>query len=227
MGTALRLIVWVALVGGIGGGGWYYQRHLTRAAEVAELQAKADHLEGVVKRLARERRVAEVVVTDQYPDADGTPVTELLFCEYLPDGEPAGEPRAFAVRGETVHVAAKLVKFDRRYVEAGDPRRGESLARFTGVHGGAEPPESARPLAAPADGGDFEAELWARFWELADDPDLRGRYGVRVAHGQTTWTRMRPDVVYTLTLAADGNLSLASAPVPAVLRGRHAAIPTD
>ena len=223
MGVILRTLVTLAVLGSVAGSAWYYQRHLTHAAEVAALEAKADRLEGVVERLAREERVAEMIVTHQRRGDDGVLVTDLLFSEYGDDGR-ASPPVPFTVRGETVHVAAKLIKFDRALLTAGDDearsggRSGETMALFTGVHGGAEAPESAQPLE-PAEVQATDAALWEQFWELARDEALRERYGVRVAHGQTTWAAFEPGVLYTLTLEADGGLGLEQAAIPAVFRG--------
>ena len=219
MGVILRTLVTLAVLGSVAGSAWYYQRHLTHAAEVAALEAKADRLEGVVERLAREERVAEMIVTDQRLGDDGVLVTDLLFSEYGDDGR-ASPPVPFTVRGETVHVAAKLIKFDRALLTADEEGAGsgETMALFTGVHGGAEAPEDARPLE-PEDVAATDAVLWEQFWELARDEALRERYGVRVAHGQTTWAAFEPGVLYTLTLEADGGLGLEQAAIPAVFRG--------
>src|SRR5205823_4649482 len=54
----------------------------------------------------------------------------------------------------------------------------------------------------------FERELWARFWELANDPDEAQRRGVRALHGEAVSTRLRKDRVYTITLRSTGELTI-------------------
>ncbi len=47
----------------------------------------------------------------------------------------------------------------------------------------------------------FERELWARFWELANDPEEAKRCGVPALHGEVVSTRLRKDRIYTITCA--------------------------
>src|SRR5204862_7898413 len=54
----------------------------------------------------------------------------------------------------------------------------------------------------------FERELWARFWELANDPDEARRRGVRALHGEAVSTRLRKDRVYSITLRSTGELTI-------------------
>ena len=225
-----RTVLMLVLAGGAAGGLWWHQQTHSAAAKIDQLQAEKAVLQDVIGRMGAEKRVAQMVVRDQRRGEDGVLVTDLLFAEIGPDGAPL-DARGFTVRGETVHVLAEVIKFDRGFLEAGDALRGHSLALLTGIHGGAEAPEDARPIDPPGGrpavyAGDrpdpqmtaFEAELWQRFWDVARDPALRKDYGVRVAHGEGPWAIFEPDVLYTLTLDADGGLSLASEPVPGIFR---------
>ena len=58
----------------------------------------------------------------------------------------------------------------------------------------------------------FERELWARFWELANDPEEAKRRGVRALHGEAVSTRLRKDRSYTITLRSTGELTIQPAP---------------
>ena len=179
-------------------------------------------------RLGAERRVADILVTDQR-EVGGALRTELLFVEYGRDGEPM-PGRRFAVEGDVVHVGALVVKFDRAYVRAGDGLRGRSVALFTRLYGDGQAPADAFPIDAPGvapatyagdAGGDaarFEASLWRDFWRLADDPSYAASRGVRVAHGQSVWGMFKPGRLYTLTLENDGGLGLEQQPIRGVFR---------
>ena len=54
----------------------------------------------------------------------------------------------------------------------------------------------------------FERELWARFWELANDPEEAKKRGVRALHGEAVSTRLRKDRVYSITLRSTGELAI-------------------
>jgi hypothetical protein len=231
-----RTVLMLALAAAAGGGLWWHQQRHSATAQLAALAAEKAVLQDLVQRLGNERRMAEMVVTEQHRGDDGVLVTSLLFAEMDAQGEPL-PPKRFTVRGETVHILAHVVKFDQAYLEAGDELRGHSVALFTGIHGGAESPEDAQPIDVPdqrptiyADAdrpmAAFEQELWATFWQLARDDALRQEWGVRVAHGEGPWSVFEPNHIYTLTLEADGGLNLASRPVPGIFRAL-ADLPTD
>jgi hypothetical protein len=65
---------------------------------------------------------------------------------------------------------------------------------------------------------DFERDLWANFWKLADDEAYRKEIGVRVAQGEAVWTKFRPDLLYALTLESNGGLNITSSPLKGIYR---------
>ena len=148
--------------------------------------------------------------------------TALMFVEYDGEGKQL-PPRFFTVKGNVAHVDALVIKFEQDFVKKGDPLRGHSLVLFHRLYGDyqapadgfvidtpGKPPEVYRiPTRTPA-ASEFESQLWQDFWKLADDEGYRKEKGVKVAMGEGPWTRFYPDKVYTLTLQADGGLSLSS-----------------
>ena len=185
--------------------------------QIAQLQADNQVLQDVVSRLTAERRVADVLVTGQ-KTVGGVLTTDLLFVEYGKDEQELA-PKRFAVEGDVVHVGALVIKFDREFVKSGDDLRGKSIALFTRLYGDHQAPADAFPIDPPgqvpaiyraADPAvsKFERGLWADFWKLADDPDYAASKGVRVANAQSVWGMFKPGRLYTLTLEADGGLSL-------------------
>src|SRR5436190_9912695 len=92
-------IVWLsALVVAGSVGVWIYQEHFSTSRQIAKLEAQKKQLEDIVQRLSAEKRVAEIVVTDQ-KNSGGVLTTELLFVEYAKDGSslPA---KTFAIQGK-------------------------------------------------------------------------------------------------------------------------------
>src|SRR5713226_4776339 len=89
-----RLLVVTGLVAGGTAGFWFYERRQSAAWQIQQLEKQRQKLEEekrelqtVVKRLSDEKRVAEVLVTDQ-TQIDSVLHTTLLFVEYAKDGTP-------------------------------------------------------------------------------------------------------------------------------------------
>jgi hypothetical protein len=197
-----------------------------RATRVAAEQ-RSEQLEQVVQRLSTDRRVADVIVTEQAGSASALKTT-LLFVEYGPDGSALPAKR-FTIDGDVAHVAAMAIQFDGKFVEQNEPLHGHSVALFTRLYGEHQPPEMGFRIDEP--GGipavyrgpnpqvpDLERELWANFWKLADDEAYRKEMGVRVAQGEAVWTKLQPDRLYTLTLESNGALYITASPLKGIYR---------
>src|SRR5689334_16847576 len=114
--------------------GYYvYTTHNAVEERLRQSEAKNEQLTQIVSRLGQERRVAEVLVTDQSRGGDGVLHTNLLLVENARDGSTL-PPKSFSVDGDQVHVDAMVVKFERHFVQEGDPLRGHSVALFTRVY---------------------------------------------------------------------------------------------
>jgi len=211
----LPLLLLTALLG--------FQAYRTHHSVEAQLQAekeKTETLQAIVERLSSERRVADVLVTDQTTAANGELRTTLLFVEYDGHGDPL-PARRFVIVGQEVHIDALVVKFDGKFVQENDPLRGHSVALFTRIYGEHQSPDSADQIDHPGQipptyrGADFrvnnfESQLWNDFWRLADDPAYRQSMGVRVAQGEGVWRPFQPGYLYTVTLESNGGLNITS-----------------
>jgi hypothetical protein len=217
--TALVVGGWLVLVGYRDPGGERTRR--------LEAERKTEQLRQVVQRLNAERRVADVIVTEQ-SSAAGVTKTTLLFVEYARDGSTLPAKR-FTVDGDVAYVDAMVIKFDGKFVEENDPLRGRSIALFTRLYGEKQPPEKGFRIDDPNQipdvyrGGDpfvmdFERDLWKNFWKLADDESYRKEMGVRVAQGEAVYTRFQPDRLYTLTLESNGGINITSSPLKGIYR---------
>jgi hypothetical protein len=206
---------------------WFYQAHYSTDRQIAKLQEKNRVLTRIVERLSDEKRVAEILVTDQ-KTVSGVPHTTLLFVEYDKTGQSL-PPKSFIIEGEQAHIDALVIKFDRHFVSEGDPLRGHSIALFTRIYGDDQSPANAFAIDEPGKIpdiyrgtdpriGEFETQLWKDFWKLADDADYRAASGVRIANGQGVWGPFVPDKLYTLTLESDGGLNLTSEPLKGIYR---------
>lgn len=199
----------------------YWQRH-SADARIAKLEEEKRILKEVISRLTAERRVADLLVTDEKIEGPDK-VRTLLFVEYGRDGKPL-PPRSFTTHGETVHIDAMVVKFDTQFVKEADPLRGSSIALFTKIYGDRTAPTSGADIDPPNAIPDiyrgedprvteFETDLWKDFWTLARDPAAAKARGVRTLMGQGVWFPYEKGTLYTLTLEANGGLNLAQEPL--------------
>jgi hypothetical protein len=218
----------------------YYQHATSTEKKIEKLEDEKRQLEQVVQRITTEKRVADILVSNQQRDANGQLMTTLLFVEYDKKDQPL-PARSFTIAGNTAHIDAMVIKFDRGYVAEGDALRGHSLALFTKLYGEHQNPADALPIDPPGKipdiyrGADpqvseFEMSLWNDFWKLYDDENYRKAKGVRIeggAAGQSVWGPFKPDRLYTITLESAGGLSMTSSPLrgiySAALRQRMAA----
>jgi hypothetical protein len=204
--------------------------HLREALE--REQQRATELDQIIHRLGDERRVAQVLVTGQRTAADGVLETSVLFVEDARDGSARTlPPRSFNLRGGMVHVAAQVIRFERRFVQQGDPLHGRSIALFTGIYGDQQKPADAEQIDAPGAipavyqanldsanprAREFELALWKQFWRLFSDDEFRKRNGVEASFGQDVWGPFQPGRLYTITLEPAGSLSLKSEPLAGI-----------
>ena len=233
----LRSALVVAVLTGGATAAWFAQHRQSESWRVAQLEKQKQKLEEekhqlqtAVERLSDEKRVAEVLVTDQ-AESGGQLKTTLLFVEYGRDGASL-PPKTFTIEGNSAHIDALVIKFDRGLIAANDPLRGHSVALFRPLFGDTQPPEKGFTIDEPGQiptvyRGDpktppaqiaFERDLWQNFWRLAEDKTYRAEKGVRVANGQGIWGPFAPDRLYTVTLDSDGGLNLASEPLKGIYR---------
>ncbi|MCG3136237.1 MAG: hypothetical protein HJJLKODD_00063 [Phycisphaerae bacterium] len=190
---------------------WYEARRLR--LEVEQLEAEKRSLVERIKRLQASRRVAQVRVLQQYPDAAGRQVNLLEWIEIGPQGV-VGSPVHLLALGRQVYFEGLVLKFAYPMVEQADPQRGASLVLFRRVFGDQQAAESVPDIerepnhTLPAASQPIETELWARFWEFVDDPQLAKEYGVRIAQAEAPAVRLQTGQLWEITLDAAGGLNM-------------------
>lgn len=200
-----------------------------RAAEVHQLEVTVAEKERaiqaleVAKRLLRvDRRVArlEVLAQGATADAPDRVRTTVRFTELDADGQALGEPRELTVEGKMVYVEALVIRFEDTYVEQGDPLRGTSLCLFQRLFGEYQTPRDGPALDAAGEqpavyGGDetpaaLHRDLWHRFWDYANDPELARTLGVRALQGEAPFVEARLGKTYRVELRASGGLTIVA-----------------
>jgi hypothetical protein len=200
----------------------YYRDHNSAELRIEQLEQEKKELQQFVQRLTSERRVAQVLVTDQ-KSVNGVMQTTLMFKEFSRTGSDL-PVKAFTIEGNEAHIDALVIKFDYDLVEHDDPLRGHSIALFTELYGRHQSPAQGFPIDQPGQAPNFyrdddpridafETKLWADFWKLAADSSYRQSRRVRVANGQGVWFRAELGTIYTITLESDGGLNVTPTPV--------------
>lgn len=197
-----------------------------KAAEIVSLNKDLEEKRKEIERLATalklmkvDQRLARISVLSQEGSAEkGDLATRFSFVDVDQAGKPLGEPRVFSIAGDLAYIDSWVVKFGDEYVEEGDPLRATSVSLFRRVFGEKQLPSEGFPLdeeggqpAVYRTGGamsDFEKELWARFWDYANDPELAKQKGVRAAHGEAPSIQLRPGKSYLIELRASGGMSV-------------------
>ena len=229
-----RAILGTLILVGAGAGGVYLadqmvlapgralQRQIAeRDAQIRALSEPNQALEAAVRLLRHTERRARLVVLDQGPGAEGHVKTRVRFTELDSQGNAVGEPRELSLEGEEIYVDALVIKFEDNFVTAGDALKGKALLLFRRIFTDRRRPadgdvldrEGQMPQSYAAERAPtaFERELWARFWELANNPEEAQKRGVRALHGEAVSTRLRKDRVYTITLRSTGELAIQAA----------------
>ena len=195
------------------------QRQLAeKDARISELRQEKEKLETFLRLLKHTERRARLEVLDRHTDTSGRAVNTLRFSEISPDGTPLGVSRDFELAGEEVYVDTLVIKFEEHFVEQGDPLKGKALLVLRrlfsnsvspddGVRLDKEgvPPEIYAARGAPTE---FERDLWARFWEIANNEKLAQERGVKAIHGQAVYGRLEPGRVYQLVMRSTGETIL-------------------
>lgn len=201
-----------------------------RAAEITSLQSEIklknvqiEKLETARRLLKADSRMAYLSVVDMQTDEAGKVVsTDVEFVEVDQDGKALDAPKRFKVMGNTVYVDSRVVKFNDDYVEKADLNRGTSLVAFRGIFGQHQTPNDAFLLDS-SEGvptiyrrgkteSEFEKQIWADFWSIANDPEKAKELGIRAAQGEAPSMKMERGKVYRIDLRSSGGLSIVADP---------------
>jgi len=200
--------------------------------EISDLNQELEVKEREIQRLATavqllkvDHRIAEITVASQQGSAEaGDLTTTFSFVEVNEQGESLEQPRTFTVNGDLVYLDAWVVKFTDEFVEVADPLRATSVCLFRRIFGEKQrplegfvlDPVGSRPAAYNTGGkmSELEEEIWAQFWEIANDPELAKQAGVRAAHGEAPSIKLVPGKRYKVQLRASGGLSVVPEDAP-------------
>jgi len=186
-------------------------------------------LEKIIARLQADSRAAEVLVTGgAYNEALGKNCTTTNFLEHGTQGRPLA-PKYFTFPGNVIQFQALVVRFDEKFVMAGDRLRGKSVYLFWkafmldgkntrefAINYVDEVPDGYRIAA----GRDWAQEkFWRGFWRYAFDREAASRAGIKNVQIEAPGSVFIPGYLYTIKIEHDGGLRIDTAPLPAIVRG--------
>lgn len=238
--TIFRSLVSLLLLTLVGTGGWVayrvyderaqIERQLkettaelaAKTAEVARLSKEVERLDLALRLLKIDHRVAEIIVVEQR-DSDPHLQTKFQFNELTKDGATL-DKKEFTVEGDTIYLDAWVIKYDDALIEGNDPLRSTSVCLFRRIFGEFQEPSQGFALDAngsrPAvysQGNEMspvERDIWANFWQYANDPAKAKKAGVRAAHGEAPSIRLEPGKRYRVELRASAGLSIVPEDAP-------------
>jgi len=243
----VRLIFSLAALALLGYAGWiaydyYHAKQVTLKEKEREIALLADKLKEkdrqierlkmAVKLLKVDHRIAQIVVTDQRRvPGTGQLLTRFRFVEVDDQGRPLEEPREFTIEGDVVYIDTWVAKFADEYVESGDdPLRSTSICLFRRIFGERQRPEDGFPLdpigsrpiaySRGTEMSELEKQLWASFWDYANDPKKAAAAGLRAVHGEAPSIQLRKGMLYKIILRASGGLSIVPEKLPAAVAGQ-------
>jgi hypothetical protein len=207
-----------------GTGGWYLADRLYYQP-LREQRQMVENLRGIVERLTKQTRIAEVAVVSQ---TDNPQRTTFKFVEVDAKLNPLHAPLEFTIDGDVAYFDTLAIKFQQSFVpldedrlkikEVADLMPRASLILFRRVFGEKQKPEDGFPLDSPnetpaayqsaAPPSEFEQKLWREFWQLANDPKLAESRGVYAAHGQAVYTQLQRGKTYLLERTLSGDLTI-------------------
>ena len=183
----------------------------------------------IIARLEADSRVAEVLVTGvNYNEELKKNFTTIKFLEYDTRGKPL-EPKYFTFPGNVIQFQSLVVRFEDRFVAAGDRLRGKSVYLFWKAFylDGANTKEfPITPVEEVPEGyrvskktNTFESHFWREFWRYAFDKKAAAGVGVKNVQIEAPGTMFIPGYLYTIKIEHNGGLRIDTTPLPDIIKG--------
>jgi len=185
----------------------------------------------MLERLQAESRAAEVLVTAvNYDEKLHRNLTTIKFVEEDSAGQDL-PPKYFTFSGNLIQFQSLVVRFEDKFVAAGDRFKGRSVYLFWKVFmlDGANTQEFPITQVDEIPGGykipgkasGFENRFWREFWRFAFDENMAQNAGVKSVQIEAPGVIFIPGYLYTIHIEHDGGLRIDARPVDGILRGER------
>ena len=183
----------------------------------------------MLDRLQAESRAAEVLVTAvNYDEKLHRNLTTIKFVEQDSLGHDL-VPKYFTFSGNLIQFQSMVVRFEDRFVTAGDWFRGRSVYLFwkvfmldgprTQEFSITQVNEIPGGYKIPGRAGGFENKFWSEFWRFAFDEAKAKKAGIKSVQIEAPGAVFIPGYLYTIHIEHDGGLRIDAKPVEPILRG--------
>jgi len=180
-------------------------------------------------RLQAESRAAEVLVTEvNYDEKLHRNLTTIKFVEEDSTGH-ALAPQYFTFSGNLIQFQSLVVRFEDKFVAAGDLFKGRSVYLFWKVFMLDGPQTQEFPITQvdeipggykiPGKASGFENRFWKDFWRFAFDEIKAKNAGIKSVQVEAPGAIFIPGYLYTIHIEHDGGLRIDAKPVEPILRG--------
>ena len=199
--------------------GWWLVWHLNR-----------EHVyQQMLDRLQAESRAAEVLVTSvNYDEASHRNLTTIKFVEYDATGNTL-TPRYFTFSGNLIQFQSLVVRFEDKFVAAGDRFKGRSVYLFWKAFMLDGPRTQEFPITQvdeipggykiPGKASGFENRFWGEFWRFAFDEQKDRNAGIKSVQIEAPGVVFIPGYLYTIHIEHDGGLRIDAKSLDPILRG--------
>jgi hypothetical protein len=185
----------------------------------------------MLDRLQAESRAAQVLVTAvNYDETLHRNMTTIKFVEEDSKGLLL-PPKYFTFSGNLIQFQSLVVRFEDKFVAAGDRFKGKSVYLFWKVFMLDGPLTQEFPITQvdeipggykiPGKAGGFENRFWRDFWRFAFDEVKAKNAGVKSVQIEAPGAMFIPGYLYTIHIEHDGGLRIDAKPVESILRGER------
>ena len=186
-------------------------------------------LKQIIERLSAESRIAEVLVTQStFNETTRKIETTIKFLEYDALNHPL-PAKYLTFEGTIIQFQALVIRFQDKWIEAGDKLRGKSAYIFLRafvlenekpqIFNLTEANQIPDGYKVPGVKTPFEEKLWLGFWKYALDPTARDRMGIKNAQIEAPGSMFLPGSIYTIKIEHDGGIRIDAQPIPEILKG--------
>jgi len=185
----------------------------------------------MLERLQAESRAAEVLVTAvNYDEKLHRNLTTIKFVEEDSKGQPM-PPKYFTFSGNLIQFQSLVVRFEDKFVAAGDRFRGRSVYLFWKTFVLDGPRTQEFPITkvdeipngykVPGSKSGVENRFWRDFWSFAFNETMAQKAGVKSVQIEAPGVVFIPGYLYTIHIEHDGGLRIDAKPVEPILRGEN------
>jgi len=183
----------------------------------------------MVGRLQAESRAAQVLVTEvNYDEKIHRNMTTIKFVEQDSAGHDL-PPKYFTFSGNLIQFQSLVVRFQDKFVAAGDRFKGKSVYLFWKVFMLDGPRTQEFPITQvdqipggykiPGRASGFENRFWREFWRFAFDQKKAANAGIKSVQIEAPGVVFVPGYLYTVHIEHNGGLRIDARPVESILRG--------